>query len=553
MKKSITYVVIAIALLLAVTIQSCKKTDLVESTTTDVNILAYLQKQPEQFSSLISIINKVGYNDFLNAYGTYTLFAPTNTAVAAFLQQNGKASLDQLSVEELKELIKLHLLEEVVNTSEFTDGKLPAATMYGQYLITGVTTKEGASSYIVNRQGVITQPNIVVGNGIIQVIDAVLTPAKHSVAQLLEQDGNYSVFLQALKETGYYDTLNTVQANDARKWFTLIAETNQALSDSGYATYQELKSRYSNTGNPKLVTDSLHLFVAYHILPDIKYLADIVMAGSHATLAPLEVITDKVINQQVVINDDEFNGVHEPGVLLEQANSDVAATNGVLHRAKAHLPMKRRSPFPVYWDICQFPELTRLASYYRKANYVFEYGSGNTIADIKWEKGNLTYQSGKSGFLGDYLQVPLGTSSNGSWIEFTTPLLVKGKYKLWFCYRQEASGGEKNISCQVSFDSIPLTSALVQFHQKNSTVDAAKDAEQEALGWKCYMVPAAGYSVGRMVGIVDVKVTGRHKVRLSVAAGSNGTNDIDMMHFIPLGLNQIYPRFKTDGTTVDNP
>lgn len=552
MKKHITYAA-AIALLVIVTCQSCKKTDLVETTTTDVNILAYLQQHSDQFSSLVSIINKAGYNDFLNAYGTYTLFAPTNAAVDAYLKQNGKGSIDQMSADDLKNLLKLHLLEEVVNTSDFTDGKLPSATMYGQFLITGVATKEGASSYIVNRQGVITQPNIVAGNGIIQVIDAVLTPAKYSVAQLLEQDAAYSVFLQALKETGYYDTLNTVKAGDTQKWFTLIAETNQALSDSGYANYAALKSRYCNTGNPKNVLDSLHLFVAYHILPDIKYLADIVMAGSHATLAPLEVITDKVINQQVVINDDEFNGVHEPGVLLEQAFSDVSATNGVLHRAKGHLPMKLRSPFPVYWDVTMFPELTRLASIYRKANYVFEYGSGNTIADIKWEKGNLTYQAGKAGFMGDYLQVPLGISSSGSWIEFTTPLLVKGKYKLWFCYRQEASGGDKNISAQVSFDSVPLTSALVQFHQKNSTVDAAKDAEQEALGWKCYMVPAAGYSVGRMVGIVDVKVTGRHKVRLSVAAGSNGTNDIDMMHFIPLGMKQIYPRFKTDGTTVDNP
>ncbi|GGH57677.1 putative surface protein with fasciclin (FAS1) repeats [Filimonas zeae] len=553
MKKHITCAATAFALLVTVAFQSCKKTELVETTTTDVNILSYLQQNSDQFSSLVAIINKVGYNDFLNAYGTYTLFAPTNTAIANYVKQIGKGSIEQLSTEELKDLLKLHLLEETVNTSNFTDGKLPAATMFGQFLITGVTTREGSSSYIVNRQGVIIQPNIVAGNGIIQVIDAVLTPARYSLAKLLEQDASYSVFVQALHETGYYDTLDAAVTGDAGKWFTLIAETNQALSDSGFGSYAALKARYCNTGHPENADDSLHLYVAYHILPDLKYLADIVMAGSHATLAPLEVITNKVINQQVVINDDEFNGVHEPGVLLEQATSDVSATNGVLHSAKGHLPIKRRSPFPVYWDVCQFPELTRLAAIYRKTNYVFEYGSGNTIADIKWEKGNLTYQSGKSGFLGDYLQVPLGVSSSGSWVEFTTPLLVKGKYKLWFCYRQEASGGDKNISAQVSFDSIPLTSALVQFHQKNATVDAAKDAEQEALGWKCYMVPAAGFSVGRMVGIVDVKVTGRHKVRVSVAAGSNSTNDIDMMHFIPLGTNQVYPRFKTDGTVVFNP
>ncbi|BAV04557.1 Fasciclin domain-containing protein [Filimonas lacunae] len=551
MKKMITLAVIAITMLVIISVQSCKKTDLVESTTTDVNILAYLKQFPDQFSSLVNIIDKVGYSDFLNAYGTYTLFAPTNAAVKTWLQQKGKGSIDQMDADELKGLLKLHLLEEVVNTSNFTDGKLPAATMYGQYLITGVANKEGSSSYIVNRQAYITQPNITTGNGVIQVIDGVLTPAQYSVAQLLEQDASFSIFLQAVKETGYYDTLNVVQQGDVRKWYTLIAENNQALADSGYSSYAALKARYCNTGDPKNAVDSLHLFVAYHILPDIKYLADIVMAGSHETLAPLEVITDKVVNQQVLLNDDEFNGEHEQGVLIDQASSDVSATNGVLHRATAHLPMKLRSPFPVYWDLAQFPELTRLAAYYRKANYVFEYGSD--IADVKWEKGSLTYQNGKSGFLGDYLQIQLGTSSSGSWIEFTTPLLVKGKYKVWFCYRQEASGGDKNVTCQVSFDSVPLTSALVQFHVKNSTVDAAKDAEQEALGWKCYMVPAAGFAVGRMVGIVDVKVTGRHKLKLSVAAGSNGTNDMDMVHFIPVGANQIYPRFKTDGTLVTTP
>lgn len=552
MKKNIIQVVMVITLLATITLPSCKKTDIVESTTTDLNILAWLKQYPDQFSTLVSVIDKVGYNDFLNAYGTYTLFAPTNAAFTTYLQQSGKGSIDGMTVDELKDLLKLHLLQETVNTSSFTDGKLPAATMYGQYLITGVATKDGVSSYIVNRQGLITQPNVSAGNGVIQVIDAVLTPAKYTVAQLLEQDANYSVFLQALKETGYYDTLNQPRSVDTT-WYTLIAETNQALSDSGFTSYSALKARYCNTGNPKNAADSLHLFVAYHILPDLKYLADIVMAGSHSTLAPLEVITDKVVNQQVLLNDDDFNGVHEQGVPVDANSSDVSATNGVLHRITSHMPMKLRSPFPVYWDVCQFPELTRLASYYRKANYVFDYGDGTTIADIKWEKGSLTYQAGKTGFLGDYLQVPMGSSSNGSWVEFTTPLIVKGRYKVWICYRQEASGGDKNISCQASFDSVPLTSALVQFHVKNSTVDAAKDAEQEALGWKCYMVPAAGYSVGRMVGVVDVTVTGRHKIRLSVAAGSNSTNDIDMIHFIPIGQNQIYPRFKTDGTIVTTP
>jgi hypothetical protein len=160
----------------------------------------------------------------------------------------------------------------------------------------------------------VTQPNVVTGNGIIHVIDNVLTPSAYTVAKLLEQSAEYSIFTEALKETGYYDSLNSATNTDGtQRWITLIAETNQALSDSGIVSYAALKAKYCNTGNPKNAADSLHLYVAYHILPDVKYLADIVMASSHETKVPLEVITDKLIDgKKVLINDDEYNTLSGP-------------------------------------------------------------------------------------------------------------------------------------------------------------------------------------------------------------------------------------------------
>jgi uncharacterized surface protein with fasciclin (FAS1) repeats len=545
---------------IAAVMTNCRKADIKESTTDQVNILQYIQVDTaKQFSDVLKLAQKANFTSFLNAYGTYTFFLPTNTAVDAYLKSINK-TIDQLSEAEAGDFLKLHMLSDIVLTSSFTDGKLPSITMLGQYLITGVANQDGVSGYVVNRQASITAPNIVLGNGVVHIINHVLQPATKTVAETLEADPDYSIFTQALNETGYLDKLRVkLNADGSPKWFTLLAESNKILLDSAnIGSYAALRAKYKTKPDVTDPTDSLNIYVAYHILPDIKYLADIVMAGSHNTSAPLQVITDKVVNQVVLLNDDEFNGVHERGIAINAAKSDISATNGVMHSMNGHLVVKNRSPFAVYWDVAMIPELMRLSGFYLKNEYLIPWDTTATgLKDVKWETGCLRYQPGKAGYLGDYLQFGMGGNGDkckgGSWIEFTTPLLVQGRYKVWICYRQEASGGNKNVACQVKFDSIPMTSALVQFHQKSSigTIDLPTESSNEALGWKQYMNvgTAGGGSVGRMVGIADVKFTGRHKIRLEVASGSNGNCDLDMIHFIPIGMPQIYPKFNKDGTT----
>lgn len=563
MKKYI-FVSFSLLCIIAFLFSNCKKTTLKETTTDDVNILEYLQKDTTgRFTSLVKIIDKAAFSQSMNLYGTYTLFAPTSEAIDKYVKELGKSSVDQLQPDEAKDIIKFHLLNEMVRTTDFNDGKLSSLTMYGQYLVTGISNTEGVSSFTVNRQAKIINPNIVLGNGIVQVIDNVLKPTTYTIAQQIERDPEYSIFLQALKETGHYDYLNSAKNSDgSARWLTVIAETNKALRDTGINSYAELKSKFSNTGNPKNPKDSLYLFVSYHILSDVKYLADIATSGSHETMAPLEVITRKLVGKKILINDDQYNTlsgtVHEKGVELDINTSDVSATNGVLHKALGHLAIKVRAPFPVYWDLCaEVPELTRLGEVYRKKTFLFDYNDGNAFKDVKWEKSCLKYRAGVNGYLGDYWQMGLGRSSSNtsntgtcaanSWIEFTTPLLVKGKYKVWFCYYTQNS----TVSAvQASFDSVPLTSALIQFHQKIATVDPNREAEMEALGWKWWAGASkkAGSTAGRMLGIVDVKATGRHKLRFDLVSGSNADCNFDMVHFIPIDMNQTSPRFNPDGT-----
>lgn len=555
---------------------SCKKIDIVTATTEDVNIYDYLVKNGDKYSDFAKMIEKAGYADFLNAYGSYTVFAPTNDGIKAYLQETGKTSIDAFTVPEIQNIVKLHLIQDTIQTGSFTDGKLPLVTMLGQYLITGVTNINGTSSYTVNRQALLLQPNITLSNGIVHAIDHVLKAATKTVAQTIEANPDYSIFTQALKETGYYDSLNIVNNPDTtRRFLTAIAETNKALADSGIASYAALKTKYSNTGNPKNQNDSLHLYVAYHISTDARYLADIVSSTSIPTLAPLEVITPKLDGQQVLLNDVIFNGNHEPGVELDRTNSDITSNNGVVHQAKAHYTVKIRVPVRVDFEPSDQPELRKIPSVFRKATTataITSTGGGvcysrGTFADITTFSNSSTTSyvcycampttsTTYYGWWTDYLRFGEGTTSRNLWAEFRTPLLVKGRYKVWVCYyRGRASTNNPAFPNRVDFDGQPMQRTFDFSEQK----PVGTVSELEALGYKQYTEAPTDNStpdrnnVARLVGTVDVKTTDRHTVRITFAhptSTGQELNWLDMIQFIPINDNQLRPIFARDGRII---
>ena len=575
MKKNINRIaVIVIFMGCFASFNGCKKIKIETQTTSDLNIYPYLKNNPRDFSDWAKIVDKSGYAGFLTAYGSYTLFAPTNAAVALYLTEVSKTSVDAFTETEAKDIVKFHLLQDTITTNSFKDGKLPTVTMYGQYLVSGVTNTAGVSSITINRQAILTQSNIKTGNGYIHALDHVLKPAVKSSAQLISDNPNYSIFKQALLATGFYDTLNIINTSIPKRWFTVLAETNQALADSGITSYNALLAKYSNTGNPKSKTDSLYIYVAYHIIPEAKYLADIASANSHFTLQPLEVLSSLLSGEKVLLNELEINGVREKGIELDRSTSDFSTTTGVLHTAIAHFRPKVRVPFPVYWDVADFPEVRKLPAIFRKSGTTLDFAYG-TLKDFNWDNpvNTLTYSGdGPSNasfptFYGDHLTVPMGTTSRHHWLEFRSPLLAKGKYNIWICYRAgKGSGtltsstptGGSNCPVQVSFDGIP-TSRQFNFCIQRPI---GTDGELLALGWKKYSdssrtlnSTAFQFMSGKFVGSVDVTTTDRHIIRFDVqpAAGTgNPSNFLDMIHIIPVDWpSQFLPRMATNGSFVN--
>lgn len=552
MKKLIQSLTLPLlSLLIGLGIMSCTDVKIVESTTGDANLYSYLLKYPEKYSDFAKVIDKSGYNGFLDAYGAYTMFAPTNTAVKAYLTQIGKTT-DQLTKEEAQAIVKIHVIRDTLTTNSFKDGKLPLVTMYGQYLLSGVTNGTEGSSYTLNRQANITESNIKTGNGMLHILDAVLKPATKTIAQFVGDNPDYSIFTQALKETGYYDSLNVINENIDKRFMTLVAESNTVLAKAGFTDYTKLKARYSKTGNPKLKTDSLNIYVAYHILDGAKYLGDIITATSHLTKVSTEptVVSSKLEGQTVLLNDDIFNGIREVGVELSRTLSDNTATNGVVHSSLGDYNVKLRLPIRIDWDVCDFPEIKKLSAFYGKKTYAFPVGT--VLKDITWANASFpptyVYAGSENAAKRDYLQVPMGVPSRNLWLEMKTPIIPKGKYKVWMCYRRQRTSNSFTITCTGAIDGETLTRPFLFIDQ----VPSLSAGELESLGWKIFMSPGTDINAAaRLLGTIDIKTTDRHTFRLQAINGTHSPNNIDMIQFIPINQNQISPRHLPDGTLIN--
>ncbi|HSC55486.1 MAG TPA: fasciclin domain-containing protein [Phnomibacter sp.] len=533
-----------------------------ETTTDDVSIVGYLEKYPDSFSVFREILEVTETASFLNAYGAYTCFTPTNSACNRYLQKMGYNTVAGAPVPVLKDMVRLHLLSDTVYTGSFNDGKLPVITMFGQYLVTSVENKAGVSRYIVNRQANIIKTNERLSNGIIHVIDEVLLPATKTLATALEANPAYSIFSQAVKETGYYTLLNTVDPDTTKRWYTLLAETNIALADSGITSYAQLKAKYSQTGNPANPKDSLNMYVAYHIIPGLKFLGDIIATPTHETKLPQEVVSVKLIDQEVVINQDVFNGILELGVVLNRPGSDNAATNGVWHEATGHYMVKFRRPTAVYWDVSSFEEIMKLPAYYKKGNYNFvrPTEADKPIKDHYWGWGplastnTLSYLYSASSSVTNYCynsdanMLPMGLPNRPVYWEMRTPPIIKGKYKVWICYAWQKQSSGSNMLCQVEVNGT-LMSRTMNFCDARPV---GTDAELEAIGWKRYIENTANGNrqAGRLVGTIEFTKTQQQTIRITPLNGTQNNNNLDMIHFIPVDENQILPRFAPDGTKI---
>jgi len=150
----------------------------------------------QDFSILVDALAKANLVSTLEGSGPFTVFAPTNDAFAALLNDLGASSLDDISVDALTPILLNHVVSGKIQSTDLSTGYVPTANANGP-------GDSRVSIYVNISNGVKINSNIDVitadlpaSNGIIHVINKVILPT--TVVDIAVQNDNFTSLVQAL-------------------------------------------------------------------------------------------------------------------------------------------------------------------------------------------------------------------------------------------------------------------------------------------------------------------------------------------------------------------
>ena len=133
--------------------------------------IAELASSNENFTTLVAAVQEAGLVPALSDEGTYTVFAPTNAAFDDLFAAGGITVDDLLANPDLATVLTSHVID-----GEFTAEDAIAADGTSVETLSGatidITVVDGA--VVLNGTATVTTANLLAGNGVVHVIDAVL-------------------------------------------------------------------------------------------------------------------------------------------------------------------------------------------------------------------------------------------------------------------------------------------------------------------------------------------------------------------------------------------
>jgi len=223
MTKSITTILLsagrlccgaaAALMALTTTLTACNDEDIPDNfySSTKLTAGAFIEADADQFSDFQTILSRGKYLAMLKTYGNYTLFAPTNSAVRSWLSENGYASVDELPVAQCDTIARNHIVRsKALFTTDFSASSAPM-NMNDTYIELSVdsdATNNNALIVYVNKYSKIIERDDSVTNGVVHVVDHLLSATNQFLPGLMEEDPNLTLFCQALRLTGMADSLN---------------------------------------------------------------------------------------------------------------------------------------------------------------------------------------------------------------------------------------------------------------------------------------------------------------------------------------------------------
>lgn len=130
-----------------------------------------------QFTTFVKALDKTNLTAVLKANKNLTIFAPTDAAFAALPAGELDRLMKTENAGELQSLLVYHVVNASVDSAKIKGAKGPVKTVAGTDLLL-----DGSGASLKANSGAIVQADVRAANGILHVVDRVLSPTDPAIA-----------------------------------------------------------------------------------------------------------------------------------------------------------------------------------------------------------------------------------------------------------------------------------------------------------------------------------------------------------------------------------
>jgi uncharacterized surface protein with fasciclin (FAS1) repeats len=283
---------LSIVLLSVIVFSSCKKDDPVVTPPKDITVVA---TENGSFTKLVAALAKADLVKTLQGTGPFTVFAPNDAAFA-------KVDLSKTSDADLKATLLYHVLGAKVLAADIKTGQTEVGTAGGPKL----WVTKNANGVFINGSSKVIATDVVASNGVIHVLDNVLSVPSTTIAGIVTADPtkSFTTLLDLVKKAGLVDALSSPTAG-----YTVFAPTDEA---------------FKGVDASKLTVAQIKQILLYHVVPSRVFSPELV--NGDVTMAD---------DNKSKVTIDLTNGATVKGVGNTTASkitaTNIMATNGVIH------------------------------------------------------------------------------------------------------------------------------------------------------------------------------------------------------------------------------
>ena len=329
--KSLSVITLPIFVLLAVSPSIIQAANPAEAKT----IGRTVREMPE-LSNFLQLLEKTGIGSTLSesTSASYTVFAPIDTAFKKLPKGTVETLLDPRNDDRLEEVFGFHV-KEVSEAPIFIE----------KYTILRMTTRQFIS--VNYSKGMIgdarfTGEVIPCSNGVIYLIDTVLTPTTDDLFQRLQKDGRFTIFTKAITASRQGKLFQNMHG-----LYTTFAPTDDAFKK---LPVKVLESLFLPENDERLED-----IIKHHITEQVYAYGK--SSGGRRSLGVADVTPFSAFGQQL---NYKFHGKHATIDGAKIIETDIPCANGIIHVIEDVIVPAEKSLLELINNQKRFSTLTRL-------------------------------------------------------------------------------------------------------------------------------------------------------------------------------------------------